>query len=254
MSYSSNYAYYHRSYKLSLSDCKAECVADRDCLLIVHHTSCHLYHSPCNCGYNRDQRKYIFNRNRHANQLALHSNTAYHLSTCSAKCTATSGCNEFTVRNTGHCELWKACPKYETTGARVSDHYRRVDCQMIDRCNTDPNTITNISWNTKYENKNPTRSNTKLLIPDFKFSNSDCKLMSYTLMGHDPSKVWISGSNVEYKTNIQEPFTHKFDLLVNAVGGSRFGKFPSTIQLNGCPIQNNTISIRRTGSWPNWTS
>jgi len=72
-------------------------------------------------------------------------------------------------------------------------------------------------------------------------------------MGHDVNNVWISGNNVEYKTNIKEPFTHKFDLIVNAVGGSRFGKFPSTIQLNGCQYQNNTISIVSNSGWPNWT-
>ena len=251
MTYSRYYTYYQRSNRLSLGDCQNACRHDRSCKYIVHYTACYLYHSPCSCGYNRYQRYYEFRRTKHANELSLYSGT-YHLSTCAAKCDADANCNEFTVRVDGRCQLWKSCPKVETVN-RISDHYIKAPCQMIDRCMTDPNTVSNASWNTTISNNNPTRGNTKQPIPAFKFSNPDCKLLSYTLMGHDINNVWISGNNVEYKTNIKEPFTHKFDLIVTAMGGSRFGKFPSTIKLNGCPYQPNTISIRPNGNWPNWT-
>jgi hypothetical protein len=124
---------------------------------------------------------------------------------------------------------------------------------MIDRCETDPNTISNVKWNTAYSNNNPSRGNTNQPIPAFKFSNKDCGLLSYSLMGHDINNVWISGNNVQYKTNIREPFTHKFDLIVTGMGGARSAKFPSTIKLNGCPTQANVISIIPNGNWPNWT-
>jgi hypothetical protein len=72
-------------------------------------------------------------------------------------------------------------------------------------------------------------------------------------MSHNIGYVRISGNNVQVTTTIREPYTHTFDLIVTGRGGSRYGKFPSTIQLNGCPYQPNTISIIPNGNWPNWT-
>jgi len=126
MTYSSNYAHYIRTNTLSLNDCKMACQHDRSCIHIVHYTNCYLYHSPCNCSYNRYQRKYIFNRSKHANQLSLLTGT-YHMSTCSAKCSADPNCNEFTIRVNGNCQLWKSCPAVETVN-RVSDHYIKAPC------------------------------------------------------------------------------------------------------------------------------
>lgn len=56
---------------------------------------------------------------------------------------------------------------------------------MISKCDIDPNTITNLNWDTAIVNEIPSRVDTTISIPEFQFSNEDCGLLSYTLSGQN---------------------------------------------------------------------
>jgi len=55
----------------------------------------------------------------------------------------------------------------------------------VNKCDLDPNVITIPAlngWDTTIENETPTRSDTKVTIPGFDFSNPDCGLMFYEVL------------------------------------------------------------------------
>jgi len=80
--------------------------------------------------------------------------------------------------------------------------------------------------------------------------------MSFHLEGTDASKLKITGwksydpSNaiVTYPTNIREPYTLRFNILVKSVG-NRYGRFPSTILIQGCDNEANTITNPNEAAW-----
>ena len=101
-------------------------------------------------------------------------------------------------------------------GAVVSDHYIRADCELVNHCSEDPNVISNINWNTAQVINSPTRLSTLASIPEFSYSNPDCPLLAYSLSNHDSSIISVAGSTITYNTNINEPFTLNFSLIVTA--------------------------------------
>ena len=159
---------------------------------------CDLYTAKyCNPGYSSHffdwylkdvtpySRKYTLERSTNGQTLATFTDQVYHLSSCSDKCTANVQCEEFSVKADGKCILYDKCPTVSSTGSVVSDHYKRVDCELVNKCDLDPNVITIPAlngWDTTIENETPTRSDTKVTIPGFDFSNPDCGLMFYEVL------------------------------------------------------------------------
>ena len=80
--------------------------------------------------------------------------------------------------------------------------------------------------------------------------------MRFAVDGTDASKIKITGwktydpSNaiVTYPTNIKEPYTLRFNILVYAVG-NRYNRFPSTIVLQGCDNEANIITNPNESAW-----
>jgi hypothetical protein len=188
-----------------------------------------MYKKACTCSHNSTQHKYKVTRTGTGKQLAIHTNTDYHFSTCSAKCTDTANCKEFTVKSNGDCALYDKCVSYPSTGSTVSDHYKRMDCQLINKCDTDPNTISIPpgGWDMTQKDETPNRGSKKITIPGFKFSNPDCPLLFYSLKSHESQYISVLGPVITYKSNIKEPKTLKFVLEVTAVGGTRRNTFSS---------------------------
>ena len=125
------------------------------------------------------------------------SDKTYHQTTCSDKCLANNLCKEFTVKDNGHCVLYDKCPSLSTTGTTVSDHYKRADCELVNKCDLDPNTITIPAvggWKKTNVNETPTRKETTVTIPSFDFSNKDCGLMFYELKNHKAEEISLSGT------------------------------------------------------------
>jgi hypothetical protein len=112
------------------------------------------------------------------------------------------------------------------------------------------------SWKTKVLNDSPTRKNTVIKLGDFSYTNKYCGFMRYVLEGTDASKLKITGWSTynpygaifTYPTNIREPYTLRFNILVYAVG-NRYGRFPSTIQIQGCDNEANTITNPKEYAW-----
>lgn len=157
--YSSNYELFTRTDTLSLADCKVACLNDPLCVHVTHKTNCHMYKKACTCGHNATQHKYKLSRDTNGKQLAIHTSTDYHLSTCSDKCTDTALCKEFTVKANGDCVLYDKCNSLTSTGSVVSDHYQRRDCELVNTCAKDPNTISIPSggWDTTQKDETPNR-------------------------------------------------------------------------------------------------
>lgn len=98
-------------------------------------------------------------------------------------------------------------------------------------CDSSFNTITiptSGGWDTSIVNSSPSRSDTTISIPAFTFSKSYCSLDSYSITGTDSAQVSISGSSLTYKTDLPEPRTLSFNLVVNGSGG-KTATFASTI-------------------------
>lgn len=241
---SSNYELYTRTDTLSLADCKTACQNDPSCLHVTHNTSCHLYKKACTCAHNSTQHKYLFSRNSNGRTLATFTNTDYHLSTCSDKCVDTDHCKEFTVKANGDCVLYDKCNSLSSTGSTVSDHYIGRECELVNKCDTDPNTISIPAggWDTTQQDETPNRSSKQITIPGFKYSNPDCGHLFYEIKNHESSYMSLWGDKITYKSNIKEPKTLKFDLVVTAEGGTRTQTFSSSILIQGCDNEANTIT------------
>ena len=79
-------------------------------------------------------------------------------------------------------------------------------------------------------------------------------MLKYTLTGTDAGYLSVSGSRVKYRTNIVEPKILKFNLKVHAQGDGINGKshtkeFPTTILIQGCDNEANTISNPSETAW-----
>jgi len=103
-------------------------------------------------------------------------------------------------------------------------------------------------------NESPSRSNTNRAIGGFTYSNPYCKLLKYSVSGTDVSHVSVSSSTFTYKTNFKEPRTLNFNLIVHAQGDGINGKthiqsFPSSIKIQGCDNESNTISNPNENAW-----
>jgi len=137
------------------------------------------------------QDKYTLTRDS-GTTIATLSDKDYHQTTCSDKCFENKLCKEFTVLANGDCVLYDKCHSLASTGTVVSDHYKRADCELINKCDLDPNTITiptNGGWKKTNLNESPTRKETAITIPSFDFSNKDCGLMFYELKNYDKKEV-----------------------------------------------------------------
>lgn len=105
---------------------------------------------------------------------------------------------------------------------------------QLNGCPTQEVSVTNTGeWDTSLVNSIPTRANTEIAIPEFTFSNEYCGLDSFTVTGADADLVSISGSVLTYPTDLVEPKTLSFNLVVNAAGGQT-QSYPTTIKLDGC--------------------
>ena len=93
-------------------------------------------------------------------------------------------------------------------------------------------------------------------LGDFSYRNKYCGFMSFHLEGTDASKLKItnwksydpSGAIFTYPTNIKEPYTLRFNILVRSVG-NRYARFPSTILIQGCDNEANTITNPKEYAW-----
>lgn len=78
--------------------------------------------------------------------------------------------------------------------------------------------------------------------------------MKYSVNGEDAKYIKISGSTFTYKTNLIEPKTLKYNIRVHAQGDGINGHthvqdFPSTILIQGCDNEGNTISNPGFKAW-----
>ena len=179
--------------------------------------------------------KYVLNRGAEGTLLETVSGHN-HLSACSKKCMANSVCREFTVKSNS-CLLYDKCTYSNTASSTFSDHYKRMDCELVNRCAVDPNTITNPStngWSTSQTDSTPTRQETIIQIPDFEYSNADCPWMLYELQDHESDKIKVVDRTLVYNSAHLEPKTLSFTLRVTAMGGTRFQDFPTTLKIEGC--------------------
>jgi hypothetical protein len=80
-----------------------------------------------------------------------------------------------------------------------------VDCELVNRCAIDPNTITNPTtngWSTSQKNNSPSRQDTVIQIPDFEYSNADCPWMLYELLSHESDYIKVVDKTLVYSTAI----------------------------------------------------
>jgi hypothetical protein len=78
-----------------------------------------------------------------------------------------------------------------------------MDCELVNRCAVDPNTISNPSingWITTQKNISPTRQDTIIQIPEFDYSNADCPWMLYELMSHETNLIRVADKTLVYNS------------------------------------------------------
>jgi hypothetical protein len=127
-----------------------------------------------------------------------------------------------------------------------------MDCELVNRCAVDPNTITNPStngWSTTQKNNAPTRNDTVIQIPDFEYSNADCPWILYELLNHESNYIKVVDKTLVYSTAIKEPKQLTFTLRVTAMGGTRFKDFPTTLTIEGCDNEANVITNPSETAW-----
>jgi hypothetical protein len=141
----------------------------------------------------------------------------------------------------------------------TGNHFKEFPTSIkIQGCDNEGNTISNPherAWKTSVMNETPTRRGTDIAIGGFTYSNAYCKLLKYTIEGTDKSHITLHGtSKITYKTSFVEPRTLSFTLRVHAQGDGINGKthqktYPTTIKIQGCDNEGNTISNPNENAW-----
>lgn len=143
-------------------------------------------------------------------------------------------------------------------GINGRTHYNNFHTKItIQGCDNEANTISNPNenaWKTSLLNENPNRSWTTITVGGFTYTNAYCKLYKYTVTGTDAVYTQVAGSTFKYRSNIVEPKTLVFNLKVHAQGDGINGKthtkeFPTTIKIQGCDNEGNTISNPNQNAW-----
>ena len=110
------------------------------------------------------------------------------------------------------------------------------------------------AWKLTRTNESPSRSLTSITIGNFAYSNPYCKWWKYSVTGTDASHITIENDVLKYKTDFVEPRTLSFNLKVHAYGDTLNGAshnkdFASSIKIQGCDNESNTISNQGNSAW-----